>query len=140
MIVTFRVSSSVVMVLALPYPGDSAIQGTLVLGSQVCCAVPVFCRCNVKLVLSPLATVAEKADGEAEILDCRGGIGDGLGGVGGGDGGTGGGEGGTGGGDGGVGGGDGGVGCGDPLVPPDVTVTMTGTEMSRERPGAVSQI
>jgi hypothetical protein len=141
LIVTFTWSSSVVMVLTLPYPGDKDIQDTLVFGSHVCWVVPAFCKFNVKVVLCPLYTVAEKADGEAERFDCRVGVGDGGagGGEGGGEGGAGGGDGGAGGGEGGAGGGDGGVGCGD-FVSPEVTVTMTGTEMSRERPGAVSQI
>ena len=136
LIVTFTWSSSVVMVLTLPYPGDKDIQDTLVFGSHVCWVVPAFCRFNVKLVLWPLYTVAENADGEAERFDCRAGGGDGGDG---GEGGAGGGDGGAGGGEGGAGGGDGGVGCGD-FVSLEVTVTMTGTEMSRERPGAVSQI
>mgnify|MGYP003578907488 CR=1 FL=1 len=104
--------------------------------------MPAFCRFNVKVVLCPLATVALYADGDGAMLDCPGAGGaggGGEGGAGGGEGGAGGGVGGAGGGDGGAGGGDGGVGCGDLLVSPEVTVTMTGTEMSRERPGAVSQ-
>jgi hypothetical protein len=147
LIVTLTESSSVVMVLTLPYPGDKEIQDTLVFGSHVCWSVPAFCRFNVKLAVCPLYTVAEKAEGEAERLDCSGGTGVGPGGVGGGDGGAGGGEGGAGGGDGGAGGGeggagggDGGVGCGNLFPPPEVTVTMTGTEISRDIPGAVSQI
>ena len=40
----------------------------------------------------------------------------------------------------GAGGGDGGVGCGNLFPPPEVTVNMTGTEISRDIPGAVSQI
>jgi hypothetical protein len=133
------------MVLTLPYPGDKEIQDTLVFGSHVCWSVPAFCRFNVKLAVCPLYTVAEKADGEAERFDCRagggdGGAGGGDGGAGGGEGGAGGGDGGAGGGEGGAGGGDGGVGCGNLFPPPEVTVTMTGTEISRDIPGAVSQI
>ena len=82
---------------------------TFVLGSQICCCGPVFCKFNVSVVLWPFTRVVERAEGNAVIFELSG---VGVGAAGGGEGGTGGGGGRAAGGEGGgtEGGGDAGGG------------------------------
>ncbi len=72
------------MVLMLPGLGVRLIHGTVAFGSQLCGSVPAFCRFNVKVVFWPFANVAERAAGNAVMLELR--VGGGDGGAGGGDG------------------------------------------------------